>query len=56
MLSRIIEGFKTINDFRQKRGKRHELWVVLAIIFLALMMGHVNYKQISMFITMTYFP
>jgi predicted transposase YbfD/YdcC len=49
MLSRIIEGFKTIKDFRQKRGKRHELWVVLAIIFLALMMGHVNYKQISMF-------
>ncbi|MEQ9622829.1 hypothetical protein [Coleofasciculus chthonoplastes] len=28
MLARIIEEFKKVKDFRNKRGKRHELWVV----------------------------
>ncbi|MEQ9483525.1 MAG: hypothetical protein RIG27_14745, partial [Coleofasciculus sp. F4-SAH-05] len=37
MLARIIEEFKKVKDFRNKRGKRHELWVVLSIIFLGLM-------------------
>jgi len=45
MLTSIIEGFKKVKDFRHKRGKRHELWVVLSIIFLGLMTGNVNYKQ-----------
>ncbi|MEQ9482375.1 MAG: hypothetical protein RIG27_08810, partial [Coleofasciculus sp. F4-SAH-05] len=36
MLSRIIEEFKKVKYFRNKRGKRHELWVVLSIIFLGL--------------------
>ena len=49
MLTRLIEEFKKVNDFRNKRGKRHELWVVLSIIFLGLMTGHVNYKQIAIF-------
>ncbi|MGK7925684.1 MAG: ISAs1 family transposase [Spirulina sp.] len=49
MLNSIIEGFKKIKDFRKKRGKRHELWVVLAIIFLGMMAGNVNYQQIARF-------
>lgn len=49
MLTSIIEGFKKVKDFRHKRGKRHELWVVLSIIFLGLMTGNVNYKQIARF-------
>ncbi|MGK7927253.1 MAG: transposase family protein [Spirulina sp.] len=49
MLNSIIEGFKKIKDFRKKRGKRHKLWVVLAIIFLGLMAGNVNYQQIARF-------
>ncbi|WP_446345355.1 transposase family protein, partial [Coleofasciculus sp. F4-SAH-05] len=47
MIARIIEEFKKVKDFRNKRGKRHELWVVLSIIFLGLMTGNVNYKQIA---------
>lgn len=49
MLTSIIEEFKKVKDFRNKRGKRHELWVVLSIIFLGLMTGNVNYKQIARF-------
>ncbi|MEQ9548301.1 MAG: ISAs1 family transposase [Coleofasciculus sp. G3-WIS-01] len=49
MLTSIIEGFKKVKDFRHKRGKRHELWVVLSIIFLGLMTGNVNYQQIAKF-------
>jgi len=49
MLTSIIEGFKKVKDFRHKRGKWHELWVVLSIIFLGLMRGNVNYKQIARF-------
>ncbi|MEQ9372971.1 MAG: transposase family protein, partial [Coleofasciculus chthonoplastes F3-SA18-01] len=49
MLARIIEKFKKVKDFRNKRGKRHESWVVLSIIFLGLMTGNVNYKQIARF-------
>lgn len=49
MISSVIEGFKKIKDFRNNRGKRHELWVVLGIMFLGLMTGKVNYKQIERF-------
>lgn len=49
MITSIIEGFKKVKDFRHNRGKRHELWVVLSIIFLGLMTGNVNYKQIAKF-------
>lgn len=49
MLTSLIEEFKKIKDFRQNRGKRHELWVVLTLIVLGLMTGHLNYKQISRF-------
>lgn len=49
MITSIIEGFKKIKDFRQNRGKRHELWVVLSLIFLGIMTGNVNYKQSARF-------
>ncbi|MCG5056966.1 MAG: ISAs1 family transposase [Limnoraphis sp. WC205] len=49
MLNSIIEQLKLVKDFRKDRGKRHELWVVLTIIILALLTGHVTYKQIDNF-------
>ena len=49
MLNSIIEELKKVKDFRGSRGKRHELWVVLTIIFLALLTGNVSYKQIYKF-------
>jgi hypothetical protein len=35
MLTSVIEQLKLVKDFRKNRGKRHELWVVLAIIFFS---------------------
>jgi predicted transposase YbfD/YdcC len=49
MLDSIIEELKKVKNFRGSRGKRHELWVVLTIIFLALLTGNVSYKQIYKF-------
>ena len=49
MLNSIIEQLKLVKDFRKNRGKRHELWVVLTIIILALLTGNVTYKQIDNF-------
>jgi hypothetical protein len=46
MLNSIIEQLKLVKDFRKNRGKRHELWVVLTIIVLALLTGNVTYKQV----------
>ncbi|MFM6464359.1 MAG: ISAs1 family transposase [Planktothrix sp.] len=49
MLNSIIEQLKLVKDFRKNRGKRHELWVVLTIIILALLTGNITYKQIDNF-------
>lgn len=49
MLNQIIERFKFIKDFRQSQGKRHQLWVVLTIIILAIITGNVTYKAIEEF-------
>ncbi len=49
MLNSIIEQLKLVKNFRKNRGKRHELWVVLTIIILALLTGNVTYKQIDNF-------
>ncbi|MFZ1029958.1 MAG: transposase family protein [Limnoraphis robusta] len=49
MLNSIISQLKLVKDFRKNRGKRHELWVVLTIIILALLTGNVTYKQIDNF-------
>jgi hypothetical protein len=49
MLNSIIEQLKLVKDFWKNRGKRHELWVVLTIIILALLTGNVTYKQIDTF-------
>lgn len=50
MLNSIIQKFKLVKDFRQSQGKRHELWVVLTMIILALIKGYVSYKEIANFI------
>lgn len=50
MLNSIIQKFKLVKDFRQSQGKRHELWVVLTMIILALIEGYVSYKEIANFI------
>lgn len=49
MINSLIEELKKVKDFRKSRGKRHELWVILTIIILALLMGNVTYKQIDNF-------
>ena len=49
MINSLIEEFKKVKDFRKSRGKRHELWVVLTIISLALLNGNVTYKEIDNF-------
>ena len=49
-MNTIIEKVKLVKDFRQAQGKRHELWVVLTLIILALIKGNVTYKDIANFI------
>ncbi|MFM6311632.1 MAG: transposase family protein, partial [Dolichospermum sp.] len=49
MLNSLIEKLKEVKDFRKNQGRRHELWVVLTIIILALLTGNVSYKQITSF-------
>jgi predicted transposase YbfD/YdcC len=49
MLKSIIEQLKLVKDFRNNRGRRHELWVGLAIIILALLTDHVTYQDIASF-------
>lgn len=49
MLNSIIEQIKLVKDFRKNRGKRHELWVVLTIIILAMLTGNVSYREIDNF-------
>ena len=44
MLNSLIEKLKEVKDFRKSQGRRHELWVVLTIIILALLTGNVSYK------------
>jgi|NOAtaT_7_FD_contig_123_45140_length_959_multi_3_in_0_out_0_3 hypothetical protein len=45
MINSLIGELKKVKDFRKNRGKRHELWVVLTIISLALLIGNITYKQ-----------
>jgi predicted transposase YbfD/YdcC len=49
MINSLIGELKKVKDFRKNRGKRHELWVVLTIISLALLIGNITYKQIDNF-------
>ena len=49
MLNSLIEKLKQVKDFRKNRGKRHQLWVVLTVIILALLTGKITYKQIDNF-------
>ena len=49
MLNSLISKLKEVKDFRKSQGRRHELWVVLTIIILALLTGNVSYKQITSF-------
>jgi predicted transposase YbfD/YdcC len=49
MLNSLIEQFKLVKDFRKNCGKRHQLWVVLTIIILAMLAGNVTYKAIDEF-------
>jgi predicted transposase YbfD/YdcC len=49
MLNSLIQQIKLVKDFRKKCGKRHQLWVVLTIILLAMLVGNVTYKAIDEF-------
>jgi predicted transposase YbfD/YdcC len=50
MINSLIQKAKKVKDFRKKRGKRHELWVVIVMITLANLMGDTSYKDIALFI------
>ncbi|MBC1191335.1 transposase family protein [Microcystis panniformis] len=41
-MQRLIEKLKKVKDFRKSYGKRHQLWVVLLIIILAIMQSYTN--------------
>jgi predicted transposase YbfD/YdcC len=49
MLNSLIQKLKEVKDFRESQGRRHELWVVLSIIILALLTGNVSYQEIADF-------
>ena len=49
MISTVLERLKKVKDFRQNQGKRHEIWVVLSIIFLSILTINCSYKQREMF-------
>lgn len=48
-MQRLIEKLKKVKDFRKSSGKRHQLWVVLLIIILAIMQSYTSYRAIGDF-------
>lgn len=45
----LIEALKAVPDYRHKRGIRHPLWLVLAIILLGSCAGYWGYKPLAEF-------
>jgi predicted transposase YbfD/YdcC len=46
----LIEKLKKVKEFRQDKGRRHPLWLVLTVVILGLMSGNVGYRQIGYFV------
>lgn len=49
MINKLIDKLKKVKDERRKGGKRHELWIVLITIVLAIMNGNQGYRAIGDF-------
>jgi type VI protein secretion system component VasF len=42
----LIEAIKAVPDYRQKRGIRHPLWLILIIILFGSCTGYWGYKPL----------
>jgi len=49
MLS-LIDSLKQVKDFREPKGIRHPLWLVLLLVIMAYMSGYVGYRASSDFV------
>ncbi|NEQ78555.1 MAG: transposase family protein [Okeania sp. SIO2C9] len=45
----LIDYLKEIPDFRDQRGCRHPLWLVLLIIIMGIISGYWGYRQLGRF-------
>ncbi len=48
-MNSLIEALKKVKEFRQGKGKRHPLWIVLLIIILGIMQGYTGYRALGDF-------
>ena len=48
-MNSLIEALKKVKEFRQEKGKRHPLWIVLLIIILGIMEGYTGYRALGDF-------
>lgn len=46
----LIESLKQVEDFREPKGIRHPLWLVLLLVIMAYMSGYVGYRASSDFV------
>lgn len=49
MLNNLINKLPQIQDFRKKKGKRHQLGIVIMIVILGNMMGFMSYRALGHF-------
>ena len=52
MINSLIEKLKSVKDYPEDKGKRHQLWVILMIVILGNMVGYHSYRALGDF---TYF-
>jgi len=46
----LIDHLKQVTDFRELKGIRHPLWLVLLLVIMATMSGHVGYRACGDFV------
>ena len=45
----LIDRLKAIPDYRKSKGKRHELWLLLALVLLGSLCGYRGYRPLEDF-------